>query len=178
MPGGYDPKNDLGAHVRLLGNMMDKATAHLRHIDSQANILIGICGGLLIFSLTQRSSSTDIEIALYTLAFFAGLAALSALLSVHPPRSLRKQGQKESVLYHRAVSSYRTANAYAKKLAAILGDQKAINEQYSREIYNIYKYTYGPKRKFFNLGRNLLFAGIVLSLLIIAVARVARMLLV
>ncbi len=173
--GGYDPKNDLGAHVRLLGNMLDKATSFLRHVDTQANILIGICSGLLIFSLTQTATTSASEAALFLLAIFSALGALSALLAVHPPRFMRKQGQKESLLYHRAVSKIASADAYAKKILQLLGDQESITEQYAREIYNIYKYTYGPKRYFFNLGRNLLLTGIASSLVLYVVSRLFEM---
>lgn len=164
--------NEVWAHLNILSDNLDKATALLRHVDTQANIFIGVCSGLFVFSLTQQSAVQGTSYALTVLAIFSGLGALFSLIAVHPPRSLRKQGQHESLFYHRRINKAASSLQYGRELYKLLGNREAIAKEYGTEIYNIYRYTYSPKRYFFNLGRNFLMLGIVLSLLVFAVTRV------
>ena len=172
--GGYDPKKDLGAQVRFLGHNLDKATTLLRHVDTQANILIGISTGLFVFTLSLSPQGLASQLSVYVLAIFSAATALAALFAVHPPRRLRKQGQKNSIMYHRKISSFGSSEKYGNTLVDLAGDQKSLTKEYAKEIYNIYRYTYQPKRTFFNLGRNLLIVGVLSSLVLYVVLRLVE----
>jgi hypothetical protein len=169
-----NPTENLESDLLFLTTNLEKATHFLRHVDMQANILIGVCSGLFIFAISLEPAVRSTEYALNVLAVFSALSALFSLVAVHPPRFLRKQGQKESIMYHRAVSRHATSTDYGRTLIKLLGDRTAITQQYATEIYNIYKYTYGPKRTFFNLGKNLLLVGVFASLVTFVVFRIVE----
>lgn len=158
----YDPKKDVGDTIRLLNGILDRGNAFARHIDTQANILIGVSSAIFILAQSKLNIAGNSE-PLLILSLFAAIAALCALLAVHPPKFLRKRGQKESLMYNRKITEYASPDEYQKELSRIMGDQDAIIQQYTVEIYNLYKYYYQPKRALFRLARNILISGIGLS---------------
>jgi len=156
---------DNGGLVRFLTGIMQKASDFVRHLDSQANILISISSAIFLFSISRLYEQGISYIPLVLLAFFAALSALVGLCAIHPPRFMRKQNQKESIMYGKAVSGFSSADAYQDALRDVLQDREKVLEQYATEIYNMHKYYYRPKRQLFNIARNLLLSGVLLSLL-------------
>lgn len=158
-----DPRHNLIAEVNLLANILQKGVDFTRHIDMQSNVLIGISSAVFLFAATKIPN--DLNGAFLLLGFFSALATITALMAVHPPRFMRKRGQKESLLYNKRIVAFPSAEEYRRELAHVVGSQDAILQQYATEIYNIYKYFYLPKRRLFKASRNLLFAGIFFALL-------------
>jgi hypothetical protein len=163
----YDPKKDIGANIRFLQAILDNATSHVTQLDSQVNIIIGISSALFAFSASRLADKNSIVFLI--LGLFSALSAIAGLYSIHPPkfmRSVKKSEGKDSLLYHKNIMRFDKPIGYEKALSKIIGNQKSITHQYSIEIFMIYRNLYRPKRDLFNLSRNLLLAGISISLLI------------
>lgn len=158
---GYDPKNDLGAHLRLLNTALEKATAMVRHLDSQLGVLVSINLALFAFATSRLDGLNNIPLLL--VGMFAAAAGILALMGIHPPKFMRKRGQAESLFYNKKVANFTTSDQYTQSIEAILGDQQQITKQYTLEIYNLYRYYYRPKRLLFVWSRNLLLFGIIAS---------------
>jgi hypothetical protein len=163
--GEYDPKKDIGSTVRFLSSVLEKTDAFARHIDSQVNILVGISSGIFIFS-ASKMSQIDIS-PFFVLTIFSGISVIMGLLAIHPPKSLRKRGQAESLFYNKKIISFSDSDAYFEELNKIVGDSDLIVREFSVEIFNASKYYYRPKRKLFVWSRNSLLLGIILSFLLL-----------
>lgn len=148
---------------RFLIGILDKQTKLLQHLDSQTNILIGISSAIFAF-LAAGFRLNNFNLPQIILASFSALAALIGLFAIHPPRFMRKRGQKESLMYGGKISSFSLPIAYKKELGNIVRNQDKMLEQYALEIYNVAKYYYDPKRKIFKIARNILLVGVFLSI--------------
>jgi len=157
----YDPKKDLGATIRLLSVILEKGSGLAKHIDAQSNILIGVDLAIFVFASSRFTAAPDAFFA--ALSLFAALSSFLALLAVHPPGFMRKRGQEESLLYHKRVTDFASADEYRKAMDGIDGEHDAIVRQFALETYNLYKYSYLPKRRLYKIARNLLLAGIVIG---------------
>ena len=158
----YDPKKDIGAAIRLLSSPLEKLNSSVRHLDTQTNILIGLSSAIFAIATSQLTRGEIIfKTPLLLLAIFSALAAITGIFAVHPPRFMRKRGQEESLFYQKEIEGFVSPAAYAVALEKKMGDIPAITEEYAKEIWNIARYYYRPKRKLFNLARNLLLWGIV-----------------
>jgi hypothetical protein len=146
----------------LAETVLEKLNDITQHLDHQANILIGVSSGIFVFSAAGYEK--EHSLALLIMTVFAGVAALVGLLAIHPPRSMRKRGQTESLLYNKKIAGYSSAEAYAKDLKKASHSSEQTFEQYTIEVYNLCKYYYRPKRKLFHLAREIFFVGIIFSL--------------
>lgn len=155
---------DNGGSMRFLNGILEKATAFVRHFDSQTNVLVSISSAILLLVVSRMYSQEVINIPLLILGSFAGISALVSLYAIHPPRFMRKKRQEESLMYNKKVANFPSYVEYKDKLREVMEDREKVLQQYSMEIYNLYKYYYRPKRKLFNTARNLLIAGVFLSL--------------
>jgi Family of unknown function (DUF5706) len=151
------------SHEGLFETTLSKINDITQHLDHQSNILIGLGSGVFVFAAAGYEKDSA-NIALLVMAIFSALSALVGLIAIHPLKSMRKRGQEESMLYNKKIAGYSSAAAYEKDLAKITADPKKIQSEYSKEIYNLCKYYYRPKRKLFHVSRNLFFTGIILSL--------------
>lgn len=149
--------------IIFLNSVMGKATGIILHFDTQTNILIGISTAISAFAISNIKDGPAI---FSILAFFSIISVAVGLYAVHPPKFLRKKGQHESLLYNRKISGFRDSKEYAEEIKKIIDNKEAIIEEYSNEIYNIYKYHYSPKRVLFKISRNFLIAGILVSALV------------
>ena len=102
---------------------------------------------------------------LLIVSVFSATSSFISLLAIHPPKVLRKRNQIESLMYNKKIASLKSSKEYARQLENIFSDEKKIIEQFSIEIYNLCKYYYRPKRKLFNLSRNVLISGIFIALI-------------
>lgn len=148
----------------LLNAMLDKLITVITHFDVQTNIIIGI--SIAISALATSKINDPINgVAFMILGLFSIAATIIGLYAIHPPKFMRKKGQGESILYHRKITSYSSAEEYARGLAA-MSNKETILKEYSLEIFNTYKYLYRPKRDLFNIARNVLVLGIIVSLIV------------
>ncbi|HSX49190.1 MAG TPA: Pycsar system effector family protein [Candidatus Saccharimonadales bacterium] len=154
----------------VLNEILQKVNSHCEHIDVQVNIIVALSTAVFIFS-AQRFLLESPKQPLYLLALilFSALSAIAGLLAVNPPGFMRKKGQKESLLYHRRIALFNSAEEYAERLETMLSSKRNITEGYSSEIYNLSKYYYLPKRSLFQLSRNLLMLGLTLSFILFIV---------
>ena len=161
---------DMGSVVRFLNAFLDKSTRIVQHLDAQINILIGISSAIFLFSASKfLQPNQEISLLFLIITLAAGLSAFVALFAIHPPRFMRKRGQKESLLYNKNISGLNSFKEYAQALKELTTDKDAMIEQYSIEIYNLAKYYYGPKRRLFHLSRNILIIGIVFFIIAILI---------
>jgi len=147
---------------KVLDSILQKNAANVRQLDVQANILLGLCSALFMFSIT-KAYGQEFSLPVVILAIFTGVAALMSLYSIHPPKRMRHKGQQES-LFSKAIPKFPTDKEYGDGLREMFKEEDKVVEQYALEIYNIDKFYYRPKRKLFNYARNILIAGIFLSL--------------
>lgn len=149
--------------LQFLDGLLSRAYDFAQHLDNQTSILVGVSSAIFVFSLSlvvEQNGSRPFLI----LGIFAGCAALVGLFAVHPPKFMRKRGQEESLMYNKSIASFASSADYGDALEKIVDDKNAVIHEYAKEIYNVSKFYYRPKRKLFHLSRNILLAGIVLSL--------------
>lgn len=147
----------------FLNGVLGKATDVILHFDIQTNILIGISTAISAFAVTNIKNDGAV---FSVLAVFSIISVVFGLYAVHPPKFLRKKGQRESLLYNKKISKFKNSTEYAKELKKIIDDKNSLIDEYSNEIYNIYKYHYRPKRSLFKISRNFLIIGILVSILV------------
>ena len=157
--------------THFLKSILEKSTVLSSRIDDQLNILLGLSTAVFIFSASKVDPVTNYWWAV--LAFFSGLSIIIGLFAVHPPRFITKVGQDESLMYNKNIAKrFKNSKEYTKKLLEVVNNHDAIVHQYATEVYNVYKYYYGPKRKLFKFSRLILAVGIVLTFLLFMVSRV------
>lgn len=147
----------------FLSNSINKVRQMTDHMDTQLNILIGISSAIFVFSASQYDSKHSYMFLI--LALFAACSALIGIVAVHPFKFMRKRGAAEGVVYNRIVSQFPSHKDYAEALTKAVENEQNIIEQYAIEIYNLYKFYYRPKRDLYILTRNVLIAGIFLSII-------------
>lgn len=146
-------------NIELLNGILHKADSFAQHLDTQANILIGINLAIFLISISFYRDHVG-EFFFLTLATITGISTLVSLLTIHPPRFMRKRGQRESLFYNKRVAEFGSSTKYINAVQKITRDRKKVTEEYLLEIYNVYKYYYRPKRRLYNLARNILIIGI------------------
>ncbi|HKC04251.1 MAG TPA: hypothetical protein VKC54_00025 [Patescibacteria group bacterium] len=151
--------------VFVLNEILQKINGNTEHIDIQINNIVILASALFAFSATgYLSGSPGIHLYLLILALFSSLSAVVGLIALNPPSFFDKRGQKDSKLYTHGISTYKSSEEYYLAIKIMLADRKKTVEQYALEIYNLSKFLYLPKRKLFNLSRNILIFGFLLSL--------------
>ncbi len=157
------PAEKLEEQQAFLSIVVEKVRAMAQHMDSQLNILLG--ADLAIFVYATSQYNTHRSVVFFTLALFAALSACISLIAIHPFKFMRKRGEVESIMYNRSVIRYPSHEGYREALAEVLNDSNEMLNQYSLEIYNVYKFYYRPKRDLYTLARNTLLVGVVVSFL-------------
>lgn len=153
--------------VFVLNEILHKISGNTEHIDIQINNLVILGSALFAFSATGFfATNAQAHFYLLILALFSSLAAIAGLLALNPPGFLDKRGQKNSKLYTHGISNYKSPEEYYEALRVMLADKKKTVEQYALEIYNLAQFSYMPKRRLFNLSRNLLVIGFIISFLL------------
>lgn len=160
-----DYSENLSTKIRLLGMILNKTDGFVRHLDAQTNILLGINSAVFVFSASQIKNNGDWSIFFIVVYLFSSAASLISLMAIHPPKFMRKRNQKESLMYNKKVAHMKSSHDYAKKIEAMLKSEDEMREQFAIEIYNLCKFYYRPKRKLFNLSRNVLLSGILAGIL-------------
>ena len=150
--------------LKFLVNIMDKSTSFTQHIDNQINILLGISTAIFVFSTSRIEGENSV--VFFVLGLFSAVSALIGLSAIHPPKSMRKHGQRESIIYNKKINSYPSPVEYKQRLLETVDDFDKMAEQYSIEIYNMYNFYYKPKRALYKVSRSILFAGIITSVLL------------
>ncbi len=161
----------IGDH--FLDGLLQKTYSFAQHLDHQVNILLGISSAVFLFSLSrvlERGGGP----AFLVLSVCAGLSSLVALFAVHPPKFMRKRGQKESVFYHKHAETFSSSAEYAQALGEVIEHKEAMIQEYATEAYNVSKYYYRPKRRLFHLSRNLLLFGVLASFVLSLVSLITH----
>lgn len=151
--------------IDFLNSILEKSTALSSRIDDQLNILLGLGIAVFIFATSKMSSAENYYWII--LAICSGLSVVVELFAIHPPKFMAKRGQNESLIYNKNITEkFSDSRAYAQELLKSMETYEGIVGQYAMEIYNVYKFYYGPKRMLFKISRFLLIAGMVLSFIL------------
>jgi hypothetical protein len=153
--------DEFQGNVSFLGNILDKTSTSIHHMDSQINIIIGISSAIFLYSSAQTNTTNHLVFPI--LSIFSAISIIIGLFAIHPPRFMRKKGQAESLLYNKRISSYSSSKEYSERLGEVLGDITKIKEHYAREIYNMNSFYYRPKRKLYRWSRDVLLWGMILA---------------
>ena len=151
----------------ILNEILQKINSNAEHIDVQTNSLVILSSAVFVFSAQNfLSAGPNQHLYALSLAFFSSLSSIAGLLALNPPAFMDKRGQKESDLYVRKIAEYKTKEEYFERLKKILKNEQNAIEEYALDIYNLSKYSYLPKRKLFNLAKNLLIIGFLTSIVL------------
>jgi hypothetical protein len=140
---------------------LNRIDSMIQHLDTQINILISLSSAVFLFSATQIGK--EMSYFFFILAFFSALAIICGLFAIHPPKNVRKRGQRESLIYNKSIFGHANYQKYLESIKKVVSDPDLILEQYVCEAYNMASYVYQPKRKLFKISRNFFLAGIILS---------------
>ena len=152
------------AVITFLAMAIDKTNTMNQHIDDQTNIMVGVGTAVFVFA-TARFGSTDNKLAFGILGVFAATSALVGLFALHPPRFMRKKGQDESLIFPTHIAATQNVESYIAAIHKVVQKQSLVVEQCSRELYNMSRYYYLPKRWLYRCSRNFLLAGVALALI-------------
>ncbi len=159
-----NPLHSTSATAILMNGLLQKLGTYAQHVDAQSNVIVGLGTAVFVFSASNfHTSGNRISWPLLILATTSGLAALISLLAIDPPIFMRKKNQIESVFYHRKISKYANFGDYYRDLREVLRNEDDVVKETSKELYNIAKYYWRPKRILFGYARNVMFVGFVLS---------------
>ncbi|MEK7103345.1 MAG: hypothetical protein AAB870_03290 [Patescibacteria group bacterium] len=163
-------KKDISeAEVAVLVQTLQKINDFCQQIDSQTNILIGLSLAIFVFASSTLQGG-NIQLYSLVLAIFAAISALIGILVMHPPQFMRKNGGENSMMFIKTIARHTTAADYAQTLSKTLASREEIIRQFALETYNLSTNYYRPKRRLFNLAKDILFTGITLSLIIFIVS--------
>ena len=151
--------------TQFLDSILEKSTVLSSRIDDQLNILLGLGTAIFIFSAAKMNWTADLWWVI--LGCFSAISTIVGLFAIHPPRFVTQVGQHESVMYNKNITGkFRNSQEYGEKLIEVISSKREVVHQYATEIYNVYKYYYGPKRRLFKLARLVLAMGIALALIL------------
>lgn len=150
-------------NISFLNSILIKTNSLIEHMDTQINIIVGVSSAIFIYSSSQTNSTNHWVFPI--LSTFSALSIIVGLFAVHPPRSMRKKGQRESIFYTKIISEHSSSDHYSEKIGDMLGDISKIKDQYTCEIYNMSSYYYQPKRRLYRWSRDALLCGIILAAL-------------
>lgn len=149
--------------VFVLNENLHKINQNAEHIDIQINNLVILSSALFVFSTTGfLATNPQAHFYLLILALFSSLASIVGLLALNPPFIRKKR--TDSKLYSPGIATFKSSEEYYEALKFMLADEKRTIEEYALEIYNLAKFSYVPKRRLFNLSRNVLIVGFLISL--------------
>lgn len=151
----------------LLNAILQKISVYTQHLDIQSNMTIVLSSAVLIFSASRLSQQniSNFSWSLLILCVFSALSALVALFAVNPPHFMRKKGQKESLFYHSAIARYDSPEEYFSNFYKMMESEKEYIKEATKEIYNLSRFSYLPKRTLSDLSRTILTVGFILSFL-------------
>ena len=150
--------------IQFLNAIVQKTHTLADHVDIQASILLGVTSTVFVFS-GSRVLDGQGGLPFFILSLSAACSAFLSLFAIHPPRGMRKRGQNESLLYNKQIASFASNTEYREALEDMFRKEDGTIDHYAREIYNVSKFYYRPKRVLFNTARTILVIGIGSSLL-------------
>jgi hypothetical protein len=153
------------ALIDFFNGALENAYSFVHHFDTQTNILVGISTAVVAIAASGVREQHSL-FAFLVLGAFSSISVILGLYAIHPPRFMRKKNQRESVFYNKHIIEYGSPEQFADELTRTLKDKHELVAQYTREMHNLFKYYYRPKRTMFKLSRNALMIGIILSTLI------------
>ncbi len=165
------------AVVLLLNAVLQKISLYTQHLDIQSNMTIVLSAAVLVFSASRLSQQTpsNFSWSLLVLAIFSGLSALLALFAINPPHFMRKKGQKESLFYHSKIARYASSESYFQDFRKMMEDEEEYVRELTKEIHNMSRFSYLPKRLLSDLSRTVLVIGFFLSFLIFSLHTFIRL---
>ena len=154
----------------VLNEILQKINGNTEHIDIQINNLVILSSALFAFSaqgfLSVNGGNASSHLYLLVLALFSSVAAIAGLMALNPPGFMDKRGQKDSKLYVHGIFNHKTPEEYHMAVREMIGSKEKTVEQYALEIYNLSKFSYMPKRRLFNLSKDLLISGFAIGVIL------------
>jgi hypothetical protein len=156
---------ELGSEIHFLKDNLTKQYDTYHHYETRANFTLAISSGLLFFAITQLIAHPDLGLGLCVIIFTAFLSMVLSLLTIKPPKFMRKKRQSESLFYHSNIFD-QTSSGFVKKVLKTSSSREEIIKEYAQEIYNLVNYSIKPRRIFSQYITNILVIGITIGLII------------
>ena len=147
---------------------LQRALGTVRHIDTKANFLLGISSILFAYTYSNLSGG-KVFLPLIILNVSSGLSILFSLLAVQPPHFMSDKGQEHGITFPGRISGFASSGEYAKIFIKSATNEKNMIEEYSKDIFNLSRFHFVLKYKFFSISRSILFTGVIASMILYCV---------
>lgn len=161
----------IGYEIELLSFLKDSLEKQLRvyhNYETRANYTIALSSGILVFAIAHLISKPIFTLGIYIIILTAFISLILSLLTLKPPKFMRKKRQKESLFYHNNISDL-SFEDFNKKINKTIDSPKEIVKQYSMEIYNLATYSIGPRKIFSSYTTPILTVGLTIGIILILI---------
>ncbi len=134
--------------IDFLKDNLEKQLRIYHRYEVRANYTLALASGTLVFVIGQSIARPDFGFSLYIIAAASFICLILSLLTIKPPKSMRKQRQPESLFYHNYIDSL-NFKEFHQRIKKTLDSPEEIAKQYSLEIYNLANYSIQPRKYFF-----------------------------
>ena len=128
--------------------ILNEHCGFVRHLDIQLNVLMGINVASMMFA--GALAAFNLPKTFLLLIIFPTISFGLTLLSLHPPRSMRKKSDRTNrLINNNYIASFSTTAEYSHQMKEIFSKSDKLFEELTIEIYTIINFYYRPKRLLF-----------------------------
>ncbi len=154
--------------LKRADDVLQRTLGAVRHIDTKANFLLGISSVLFAYTYSNIAGSATLA-PLMILNVSSGFSMLFSLFTIQPPRCIRSKGQELRIMFPGHISGFVSQEEFTKAFLESARDEKTMFEEISKEIYNLSRFYFALKYKLFAISRNILIAGVLVSMIVYCV---------
>jgi hypothetical protein len=88
---------EIGTEVNFLKDNLNKQLTVYHHYETRANFTIAISSGLMFFAINQLIARPELVTGLCVIIISSFVSLILSLLTIKPPKFMRKQRQEESI---------------------------------------------------------------------------------
>ena len=158
----------IGSEIHFLKDNLSKQLQIYHHYETRANYTLALSSAILLFAITILMSKPAFALGLYVIIFTTFVALVFSLLTLKPPKIMRKKRQEESLFYHNNINGMSLGD-FTKKIEKTFSSSQEIVKQYSLEIYNLATYSISPRRIFSVYTALTLVIGLTIGIILILI---------
>jgi len=141
--------------------------------DRKANMMITVCALILTLSL-WRIDAPELRATVFTLSLTCITTIILAVYATLPrlPQRLRGQVKPSGAGFNVIFFGYFTQldfSAYMREMERVVNDRNAVYDSLSRDLYSLGKILSGRKYKYIRISYQVFMAGLVTSIVVLAV---------